>query len=87
MPQLVAVPISRFELWILRRPRDGGGRIETQRIQIEASSGDQAIAQGRFLAEAILEGWTGVAMLTNEAGALIWSTRRDMPPPTALGMV
>lgn len=87
MPQLAGVPTSEFELRVLRRPREGGGRIETQRIRIEASSGDQAIAQGRFLAEAILEGWTGVAMLTNDAGALVWSMRRDMPPPAAPGMI
>ena len=87
MSQLAGVPTSGFELRVLRRPRDGGGRIETRHIHIEASSGDQAIAQGRFLAEAILEGWSGVAMLTNEAGALIWSTRKAMPPPTAPGMI
>ena len=87
MPQLAGVLTSEFELRVLRRPREGGGRIETQRIHIAASSGDQAIAQGRFLVEAILEGWSGVAMLTNKAGALVWSTRKDMPPPAAPGMI
>ena len=87
MPQLAGVPTSGFELRVLRRPRGGSGRIETRHIHIEASSGDQAIAQGRFLAEALLEGWSGVAMLTNEAGALIWSTRKDMPPPAIPGTI
>lgn len=71
--------MGRFQLRILRRPLRSQGPIETQHAWVEATSAEQAIAQGKFLAEAALEGWSGVSILTNETGAMIWSVRKDMP--------
>ena len=71
--------MARFQLRTLRRPLKGQGPIETQHAWVEATSAEQAIAQGTFLAEAALEGWSGVSILTSETGAMIWSVRKDMP--------
>ena len=85
--QLVALPLERFQLRTLRRPMDGRGRIETQHTWIEATSASEAIAQGAFLVEAVLEGCSGIAMLTNDTGALIWSMRKGMPRPEGPGSI
>ncbi|MCJ2079832.1 hypothetical protein [Methylobacterium sp. J-090] len=80
MLQSVGLPaMGRFQLRTLRRPLNGQGPIETQHAWVEATSAEQAIAQGSFLSEAALEGWSGVSTLTNETGAMIWSVRKDMP--------
>jgi hypothetical protein len=31
--------------------------------------------------QAALTGWSGVAMLMNEGGAMLWSVRKDLPRP------
>lgn len=80
MLQSVGYPaMARFQLRTLRRPLNGEGPIETQHAWVEATSAEQAIAQATFLAEAALEGWSGVSILTNDTGAMIWSVRKAMP--------
>lgn len=79
--------MPRFQLRTLRRHRDGRGPVETDHTSIEASSAEQAIAQAVFIAEATFEGWSGVAMLTNDSGAMIWSMRKGMPRPSGPGLI
>lgn len=68
-----------LQLRTLRRQADGLGPVETSHVWIDATTAEQAIVQAAFIVETTLSGGTGVAMLTNESGALIWSIRKGMP--------
>lgn len=83
--RLAATQMARFQLRTLRRPMTGHGPVETSATWIDATSGEQAIAQAMFLVEATLQGWSGIATLSNETGALIWSMRKGMPRPAGPG--
>lgn len=69
----------QLQLRTLRRQADGLGPVETTHVWIDATTVEQAIAQATFIVETILAGGTGVAMLTNDSGSLIWSIRKGMP--------
>ena len=78
---LAVTQMARFQLRTLRRPMNGHGQVETSATWIDATSGEQAIAQAMFLVDATLQGWSGIATLTSETGAMIWSMRKGMPKP------
>ena len=75
----------QLQLRTLRREADGLGRVETTHVWIDATTAEQAIVQAAFIVETTLSGGTGVAMLTNDSGALIWSIRKGMPKLTGPG--
>jgi hypothetical protein len=77
--------MPRYQLRVLRRSKDGTGSVETTHAWIEAVNGAQAITQAIRQTEVALTGWSGVAMLMNEAGAMLWSVRKDLPKPRELG--
>ena len=77
--------MPRYQLRVLRRLKGGADPVETTHTWIEATDGAGAIAQAVRQAEAALKGWSGVAMLMNEAGAMLWSVRKDLPRPSGLG--
>lgn len=77
--------LMQLELRTLRRQADGLSPVETTHVRIDATTVEQAIAQAAFIVEATLSGGTGVAMLTNDSGALIWSIRKGMPRLIAPG--
>lgn len=76
--------MPRYQLRVLRRSRVGPAPVETTHAWIEAVNGERAIAQAIGQTEAALTGWSGVAMLMNEGGALLWSVRIDLPRPSGL---
>lgn len=75
----------QLQLRTLRRQPDGLSPVETTYVDIDAATAEQAIAQAALIVEATLSGWTGVAMLTSDSGALIWSIRKGMPRPVGQG--
>ena len=77
--------MPRYQLRILRRLKDGGQPVETTHAWIEAVTTARAIAQAVRQTEAALKGWSGVAMLMNEGGAMLWSVRKDLPRPGGPG--
>lgn len=75
----------QLQLRTLRRQADGLKPIETSQVWIDATSVEQGIVQAALIVETTLSGGTGVAMLTSESGALIWSIRKGMPKPIGPG--
>ena len=80
-----ALSMPRYQLRILRRLKQGGQPVETSHTWIDAPSGARAIAEAARQTDAALKGWSGVAMLMNEGGAMIWSTCKDLPRPRGPG--
>jgi len=80
-----AILMPHYQLRVLRRSKDGAGPVETTQAWIEATDGPSAIVRAAHQAEAALKEWSGVAMLMNEGGAMLWSVRKDLPRPTGLG--
>ena len=77
--------MPRYQLRVLRRVKNGTAPVETTHAWIDAVNGARAIAQATRQAEAALTGWSGVAMLMNEGGAMLWSVRKDLPRPRGPG--
>ena len=77
--------MPRYQLRILRRLKDSTQPVETTHAWIEAVNGARAIAHAVRQTDAALKGWSGVAMLMNEGGAMLWSKRKDLPRPMGLG--
>ena len=77
--------MPRYQLRVLRRLKDGTSPVETTHAWIEAVNGARAIAQAIRQTEVALKGWSGVAMLMNEGGAMLWSVRKDLPRPSGPG--
>ena len=75
----------QLQLRTLRRQADGLSPVETSHVWIDATTAEQAIVQAAFIVEATLSGGTGVAMLTSESEALVWSIRKGMPKPMGPG--
>lgn len=77
--------MPRYQLRVLRRRKDSSSPVETTHAWIEAVDGARAITHAMRQAEAALTGWSGVAILMNADGAMLWSVRKDLPRPGGPG--
>jgi hypothetical protein len=68
----------QYHLRIARRRPQGG--VDTESIVFDAPGEEAAIARASELAEQVLGGRPGVAVLSDAAWGIVWSHRNKMPP-------
>ncbi|WP_128562945.1 hypothetical protein [Methylobacterium crusticola] len=52
---------------------------------VTADTAEDAVAHAQALTDQILDGASGVGMLSDEAENLVWSRRQDLPKPAMPG--
>ncbi|WP_298961943.1 hypothetical protein [uncultured Methylobacterium sp.] len=72
-----------YRLRILRCRATRGG-VDVHSEWLQADLADKAITQAKLVAERMLAGAAGIAMLSTESERMMWSLRRGIPKPLGL---